>query len=113
LRAAEKEGADMPEDQRKGIASLLFTLGIALFLVVTATAPSHPKTAAPAILMLVAGSICLVAGRIWPSRGDRSFLESEDPGLSYPWIQQRTFMIFAGILFLLGFGLWGMFTGSL
>ena len=93
------------------IAALLGLL--ALFLFVSVKAQSGQPTPTPILLLVAVSCLFLLSGRLWPSRETDIESESGDAGLLPDWVQGRIVLMFAGILFLLAYGLWAMFTGSL
>ena len=97
----------MPDGQRRIFSLVLTVLGLGLF--VATSIAGRPATGASFFLLLVSAGLLFIAARIWP----RS--EQETPGEDgYPgWFHTRIVLMFGAILLLLGYGLWGMFSGSL
>ena len=96
------------DGQRRLSALLLAFIGLFLFGVVKFAPLPHRPTPSSVFLMLAAAGLLFIAARLvtHPSEGD-------EPGLVERWANGRIVLMFAGILFLLGYGLWAMFTGSL
>ena len=97
------------DGQRKLLAILLFLLGLFLFGVVKFAPLPHRPTPASAFLMLLAAALLYIAARLFPTP-ER---DADDEGPVARWAHGRIVLMFAAILFLLAYGLWAMFTGSL
>ena len=101
--------ATITDGQRKIVAALLALLGLFLFGVVEFAPLPHRPTPASVFLMLVAACLLFIAARLFARPGD----EGDELGLVARWANGRIVLMFAAILFLLAYGLWAMFTGSL
>jgi hypothetical protein len=97
------------DGQRRMLAILLALFGLFLFGVVKFAPLPHRPTPASVFLMVAAACLLFLAGRILPRRED----EGDQPGSVSRWMNGRIVLMFAAILFLLTYGLWAMFTGSL
>ena len=97
------------DGQRKTFATLLALLGLILFGIAKFAPLPHRPTPASLFLMGVGACLLFLAARLMPGPkggGDQS-------GFVSRWMNGRVVLMFAGILFLLAYGLWAVFTGSL
>lgn len=103
------ESAMTTGGQQKLFAYILALLGLGLFLfgVVVLELP-HQTTPASAFLTLAGGCLLAIAPRLYPRKEG----EEDEPGLLASWMNGSILMMFAGILLLLAYGLWTMFTGG-
>lgn len=95
--------------QRNTLALLLVLIGLFLFAAVKFAPLPHRPTPASLFLMASASALWFLAARLMPGRGVGDSLHGEISR----WANGRIVLMFAATLFLLAYGLWAMFTGSL